>query len=184
MATHFNILAWRIPWTEESGWLQSTKSQTRLKQLSTDALTAIQQSDSVIHTHTHIYNLFHIIFHYGLSQDTELSFPCCLFTLHTRICTCQLLHSPFGLTAPPLSPHLPSLADHCVNLLLGTQGRSSRLNKVSFLQTRHLKGDTERLLCPGVLQGLAWLQTLGKNQTVYSRETETLHLLFILCITL
>ena len=23
MATHSSILAWRIPWTEESGWLQS-----------------------------------------------------------------------------------------------------------------------------------------------------------------
>ena len=34
MATHSNILAWRIPWTEESGRLQSVgsqKSQTRLR---------------------------------------------------------------------------------------------------------------------------------------------------------
>ena len=32
MATHSSILAWRIPWTEEPGQLQSTdcKSQTRL----------------------------------------------------------------------------------------------------------------------------------------------------------
>ena len=34
MATHSSILAWRIPWTEESGRLQSvrgvTKSRTRL----------------------------------------------------------------------------------------------------------------------------------------------------------
>ena len=27
MGTHFRILAWRIPWTEESGGLQSTVSQ-------------------------------------------------------------------------------------------------------------------------------------------------------------
>ena len=27
MATHCNILAWRIPWTEEPGGLQSTESQ-------------------------------------------------------------------------------------------------------------------------------------------------------------
>ena len=36
MATHSSILAWRIPWTEEPGGLQSSrvsKSQTRLKQL-------------------------------------------------------------------------------------------------------------------------------------------------------
>ena len=37
MATHPSILAWRIPWTEEPGGLQSLGSQgwTRLKQLST-----------------------------------------------------------------------------------------------------------------------------------------------------
>jgi len=36
MATHFSILAWRIPWKEEYGRLQSIGSQswTRLKQLS------------------------------------------------------------------------------------------------------------------------------------------------------
>jgi len=37
MATHSSILAWRIPWTEEPGGLQSlrvTKSWTQLKQLS------------------------------------------------------------------------------------------------------------------------------------------------------
>ena len=27
MVTHFNILAWRIPWTEEPGRLQSAGSQ-------------------------------------------------------------------------------------------------------------------------------------------------------------
>ena len=27
MATHFSILAWRTPWTEESGGLQSIVSQ-------------------------------------------------------------------------------------------------------------------------------------------------------------
>ena len=34
MATHFSILAWRTPWTEDPGVLQSTgvaKSQTRLR---------------------------------------------------------------------------------------------------------------------------------------------------------
>ena len=28
MATHFSILAWRIPWTEEPGGLQSMRSQS------------------------------------------------------------------------------------------------------------------------------------------------------------
>ena len=37
MATHSSLLAWRIPWTEEPGGLQSieSQSQTQLKQLST-----------------------------------------------------------------------------------------------------------------------------------------------------
>ena len=36
MATHSSILAWRIPWTEKPGGLQSigSQSQTRLKRLS------------------------------------------------------------------------------------------------------------------------------------------------------
>ena len=28
VATHSSIIAWRIPWTEELGWLQSMGSQT------------------------------------------------------------------------------------------------------------------------------------------------------------
>ena len=32
MATHSSILAWEIPWTEEPDWLQSQKSQTRLRE--------------------------------------------------------------------------------------------------------------------------------------------------------
>ena len=42
MATHSSIRAWRIPWTEEPGRLQSIGPQrrTRLKQLSTHVLTS------------------------------------------------------------------------------------------------------------------------------------------------
>ena len=29
IATHSSILAWRIPWTEEPGWLQSMGSQSQ-----------------------------------------------------------------------------------------------------------------------------------------------------------
>ena len=40
METHSSILAWRIPWTEEPGGLQSigSHSQVRLKQFSMRAL--------------------------------------------------------------------------------------------------------------------------------------------------
>ena len=34
MATHFSILAWKTPWTEEPGRLQSMGSQKRQTQLS------------------------------------------------------------------------------------------------------------------------------------------------------
>ena len=44
MVAHSNILAWRIPWTEEPGGLQSmeSQSQTQLKQLSTLHLKMMQ----------------------------------------------------------------------------------------------------------------------------------------------
>ena len=45
MATHPNILAWRIPWTEEPGGLQSMGSQRDI-------------SNSHTHTHTHVYNWY------------------------------------------------------------------------------------------------------------------------------
>ena len=42
LATHSNILAWRIPWTEEPGGLQSmgSESRTQLKQLGTGFKTS------------------------------------------------------------------------------------------------------------------------------------------------
>ena len=54
IATHSNILAWRIPRTEEPGGLQSIGSQkswTQLNQLSMQAY---------IHIHTHTYIYIHI----------------------------------------------------------------------------------------------------------------------------
>ena len=37
MATHFSVLAWKIPWTEEPGGLQSMGSQRVGHNLSTKA---------------------------------------------------------------------------------------------------------------------------------------------------
>ena len=44
MATHSSILAWKIPWTEKPGRLQSmgSQSQTRLKRLSTHLHMCLQ----------------------------------------------------------------------------------------------------------------------------------------------
>ena len=53
-------------------------------------LSAVQQSDSVIH----IYILFYILFHYGLSQDVEYSSlcskvgPCCFSIFYIIVCVC------------------------------------------------------------------------------------------------
>ena len=54
MATHSSILAWRIPWTEEPGRLQSMRSQsrTRLQQLSMHVwivLADLRQHDFLLH---------------------------------------------------------------------------------------------------------------------------------------
>ena len=49
MATHSSILAWRIPWTEEPGGLQSIESQRIGHNLSDLA-------------HIHIFTLFKILF--------------------------------------------------------------------------------------------------------------------------
>ena len=52
MATHSSNPAWRIPWTEEPGWLQSIASQswTRLKRFSnsTQHHSSVQFSHSVV----------------------------------------------------------------------------------------------------------------------------------------
>ena len=48
MATHSSILAWRIPWTEEPGGLQSMGSQRVGQDRGTNTHT---------HTHTHTADL-------------------------------------------------------------------------------------------------------------------------------
>ena len=51
MAAHSSILAWRIPWTEETGGLRPvhrvTRSQTRLKRLHTHALFLLRLSQNL-----------------------------------------------------------------------------------------------------------------------------------------
>ena len=38
MATHSSILAWRIPWTEEPGWVQSMGSQSQTQLINTHSI--------------------------------------------------------------------------------------------------------------------------------------------------
>ena len=46
MATHFSILAWRIPWTEKTGGLQSMGSQRIRHNLATKLPTTSENKDS------------------------------------------------------------------------------------------------------------------------------------------
>ena len=51
-----------------------------------------------------------------------------------------------SLIVPPLSLHpLPSLINSCLNLPIGTQGRSWRLNEASFLSSRN--GEHRKAFC-------------------------------------
>ena len=66
-------------------------------------ISAVQQSDSVIH----MYILFHTLFHYGLPQDSEYISLCstvgplCLSILYTVGCICE------SRTPGPSLPHPP-----------------------------------------------------------------------------
>ena len=64
-ATHSSILAWEIPWTEELG---------RLSPWSLRGSDVTERTRACTHTHSNI--LFHILFHYGVSQDIVYSFLC------------------------------------------------------------------------------------------------------------
>ena len=45
MSNHFSILAWRIPWTEEPGVLQSMESQRVRHDEATDTFTSTSSLD-------------------------------------------------------------------------------------------------------------------------------------------
>ena len=73
MATHFSILAWRIPWTEEPSRLQSMGSQRVGRNLA-----AKQQQQIHAHTHTHICKICGVIVSghvHALSPNSLFSQP-------------------------------------------------------------------------------------------------------------
>ena len=79
MATHSSILAWRIPWTEEAGGLQSMETQTAGHNRATNTFTFIN-----------------VTFKYNISSNnTNVTFLCISFLL---------LH--FRRLAMPLIPRL------------------------------------------------------------------------------
>ena len=90
-ATHFSILAWRIPWTEEPGGLQfwGLQNQTQL-------------SHSYTHTHTHA--LLQIPLASRLPHKIQLSSMCyILYFNFLSLSRVQLFVTPWTVTyqAPP-----------------------------------------------------------------------------------
>ena len=73
MATHSSILVWRIPWMEESGWLQSMRSQ---RVDTTDRLTHT-------HTHTHTHN----------TTGVPLPYSCLFLLILVLFCMCTRYYS-------------------------------------------------------------------------------------------
>ena len=57
MATHSNILAWEVPCTEESGWLQSMGSQRVGYDLVTDHLTKLWGGEGSCFSHFDLANV-------------------------------------------------------------------------------------------------------------------------------
>ena len=53
MATNSSILAWKIPWMEEPGKIQSMGSQSQTQLRDFTLYTSLSLSLSLTHTHTH-----------------------------------------------------------------------------------------------------------------------------------
>jgi len=67
MATHSSILAWRIPWTEESAGLQSMGSQR---------VGCYEATNTHTHTHTHYTHEFTIVSKHLSCIHVKLLQPC------------------------------------------------------------------------------------------------------------
>ena len=94
MATHSSILAWRIPWTEEPGGLQSMGSQRIRHDWATNTTIYICICIYIYaYTHTHTHIVFYTVSHYDSLRKTGHSppcypgGPCCLPILDVIVCT-------------------------------------------------------------------------------------------------
>ena len=70
-ATHSSILAWRIPWTEGPGGLQSmgSQSQTWLKRLRKHTQRA--NTSRTLSTHRHCLSDLHVLIHIALTANLQ-----------------------------------------------------------------------------------------------------------------
>ena len=69
MATHSSILAWRIPWTEEPGWLQPMRLQnrTRLSDIHKQHIHNNKGKQGLIESVSHL-SFFFFFFNISYSQ--------------------------------------------------------------------------------------------------------------------
>ena len=74
LATHYSILAWRIPWTEEPGRLQSMGLQRVGHDWASDCAHAHAHTHTHTHTHTHISESFETMSRYIISLRREKTF--------------------------------------------------------------------------------------------------------------
>ena len=105
MATHSSILAWKIPWTEEPGVLQSIGMQRVRHNLETEYI----HTHTHTHTHTHGRNAGHLKFSlaqcalFDFSYFSYMlfildSFCCCAFMFkHLFLILCLFKHLPHAV---------------------------------------------------------------------------------------
>ena len=103
MATHSSILAWRIPWTEEPGWLPTVGSQRVEHDWVTDAFTFILSwtwiyilvslSNSVPLSHFSIFPLFARIFLHLLCEKADSHHLSLIYLIVQFQCMCMYAKS-------------------------------------------------------------------------------------------
>ena len=78
MTTHSSILAWRIPWTEKPGGLQSVG----WKESDTTEETVHARARAHTHTHTLLYGFSHFLTHLSLELSSlKVHLKCSLYSL-------------------------------------------------------------------------------------------------------
>ncbi|CAM9218130.1 unnamed protein product [Rangifer tarandus platyrhynchus] len=96
MATHSSILAWRIPWTEEPGGLQSMGSQeSDMTEQQNHLLAEVYLGGNAIETHKEQREKVHHGDHYfecGSSSGTAAAHGCVKSSLYQlQVGSCHLL---------------------------------------------------------------------------------------------
>ena len=146
MATHSSILAWKIPWTEEPGRLQSVQG------------VGISKSQTRRRTHTHIFSGD------GKLRNSLLCFPFCLLCMRGILQFLPPEFQPLLGSCAPILPLLWPAPSVFLTMLFwlhpaGTPGSSSFWCPLSRWQCElHVP---DRVLLPRALTGSFCLVAVG-----------------------